>query len=56
MKKEKIINEKNNDGWAGLHIAAAKGFDDVGKYLIDNGADVNAKSILFFKKFFLFLF
>ena len=44
---QKIINEPNFDGWTCLHIAAAKGLDDIVHFGVEKGANVNAKSMNF---------
>ena len=38
------INAKTKDGYTALHFAVLRGDYDTAKYLIDNGADVNAKA------------
>lgn len=34
----------NKDGWTALHYAASKGYLDISRFLLSNGADVNSKS------------
>lgn len=43
-KDPKLVNVRNNDGKAPLHLAALKKQKDTVKLLIANGADVNLKS------------
>jgi prolyl 4-hydroxylase len=37
------VNQQDTNGWAPIHEAARGGFTEVAKYLIERGADVNAK-------------
>lgn len=43
-KGQDIVNTKDENGWMPLHEASRKGNLDVVKYLIANGADLNADS------------
>jgi ankyrin repeat protein len=38
-----FINAKNANGETALHAASSRGLDDVVRFLVENGADVNAK-------------
>lgn len=41
-KKKDLVNAKDKNGWQPLHEGARGGHLDVVKYLVENGADVNA--------------
>jgi prolyl 4-hydroxylase len=43
-KKKELITAKDNNGWQPLHEGARGGHLDVVKYLVENGADINAKT------------
>ncbi len=40
----KAIAYKNRSGWTPLHIAAANGYLDIAKFLVDHGANINSTS------------
>ncbi len=37
------INERDSNGWTALHFASQNGDVEIGKLLIDNGADIDSK-------------
>lgn len=39
-----LLNKRDSNGWSAIHEAARGGHIEVVKYLVDNGADVNAKT------------
>lgn len=43
-KKKAIVNAKDENGWTPLHEGARSGHLEVVKLLVENGADVNAKT------------
>lgn len=44
IDREELINTKMHNGWTWLHLSIMNGDGDAVKYLIESGADVNAKS------------
>ena len=42
-----IINKKNDDGQFPLYIACKNGYYDIALFLIDNGASINKKILIF---------
>jgi len=43
-RKKDLIHAKDNNGWQPLHEGARGGHIDVVRYLVENGADMNAKT------------
>lgn len=43
-KKKELINAKDKNGWQPIHEGARGGHLDVVKYLVENGADINART------------
>lgn len=43
-KKKDLINAKDSNGWQPIHEGARGGHLDVVKYLVENGADINAQT------------
>jgi len=41
---KKLVNHKDENGWAPIHEATRGGHDEVLKYLLDNGANINERT------------
>lgn len=44
MKKKDTINHRDSNGWQPVHEAARGGHKETMEFLVNNGADVNART------------